>query len=147
MTLQCQHDAFIKTLTDDGAEQVINEWWNSNIRYVRDNPLTAYVKSWQTPGETLSKGTGDCEDIAIGKFYDLLGYGRDPYLNYCRVGGAYHMNVISSGTTLDNQHRKAIDVFYFNEKGAYIGDTLLPTPVDALLPPFYNMKERRKAGK
>jgi predicted transglutaminase-like cysteine proteinase len=36
------------------------------------------VDVWQTPFELLARGRGDCEDIAIAKFFLLLAAGADP---------------------------------------------------------------------
>lgn len=38
----------------------LNSWVHNNIEYKRD-----IYEYWQTPSETLSRGTGDCEDMVI----------------------------------------------------------------------------------
>jgi predicted transglutaminase-like cysteine proteinase len=54
-----------------------NDFWNKSIVY-KDEPISVSGKSldfWQTPRETLSKKSGDCEDFAIIKYYDLIASG------------------------------------------------------------------------
>lgn len=48
----------------------VNKSYNKRIKYLLENK-----DYWQTPGETLAKGTGDCEDIAIAKYYELASKG------------------------------------------------------------------------
>lgn len=43
----------------------ILHWVNKNITYVQDNVKWKLAERWQTPEETLSLRTGDCEDGAI----------------------------------------------------------------------------------
>lgn len=50
---------------------------NRRIDFVDDAAL-GENDVWLTPFEALARGEGDCEDIAIAKFFLLLGAGFDP---------------------------------------------------------------------
>ncbi|HJX68828.1 MAG TPA: transglutaminase-like domain-containing protein, partial [Dehalococcoidia bacterium] len=50
------------TRTDFDA---IRDWVAANIDYVSDEEQWGVEEYWQTPEETLSLQTGDCEDFAI----------------------------------------------------------------------------------
>jgi predicted transglutaminase-like cysteine proteinase len=43
----------------------ISNWLIKNIEYVSDNETWNKSEYWQTPLETISKRTGDCEDFAF----------------------------------------------------------------------------------
>lgn len=59
------------------AEQLerVNQYFHENIRAVPDIELWGVTEYWATPMETLARGAGDCDDIAIGKFFTLLAAG------------------------------------------------------------------------
>lgn len=44
----------------------INKHWNHFVKYTEDGPND----HWQSPEETRSLGTGDCEDLVIVKMFD-----------------------------------------------------------------------------
>jgi predicted transglutaminase-like cysteine proteinase len=48
----------------------VNAWVNRTITYAAD-----LVDRWQMPGETLKRGRGDCEDLAILKRAILINRG------------------------------------------------------------------------
>jgi len=50
----------------------LNLFLNRKIKYKEEPDSQDY---WQTPWETISKGTGDCEDYAIMKFITLIEHG------------------------------------------------------------------------
>lgn len=59
------------------AVSAVNDWFNNNIAYERDpnrdeRPEKDY---WQSLNETLLWEKGDCEDIAIAKYFTLLQMG------------------------------------------------------------------------
>lgn len=56
----------------------INRYWNDNIIQGADKDIWGVENYWATPQETLEKGMGDCEDIAIGKLFSALESGIDP---------------------------------------------------------------------
>lgn len=53
----------------------INAFFNRQILYRDDRDIWGVVDYWASPLETLSKGQGDCEDFAIGKYFSLLAAG------------------------------------------------------------------------
>lgn len=65
----------------------VNGWTNAKIRYVEDRELYGKADYWANASETLRRGAGDCEDIAIAKMQLLaaLGVHRDAmYLTIAR---------------------------------------------------------------
>lgn len=53
----------------------VNEFFNRRIRWKDDSEVWQLSDYWATPGETMGKGAGDCEDFAIAKYYSLLNLG------------------------------------------------------------------------
>jgi predicted transglutaminase-like cysteine proteinase len=43
----------------------LRDWVAKNVEYVSDNETHGVVEYWQFPNETLTLGTGDCEDFSI----------------------------------------------------------------------------------
>ena len=84
----------------------ITEWVNSNIEYEKD----AIGSSWQSPEETLKRGFGDCEDIAIlliNIIYVSLGVKTDLVCNdvnnrkIVNGGKVNHAEIHYNGTIYD----------------------------------------------
>ena len=48
---------------------------NHSVAYAPDSPSGPAGDEWSTPFETLARGAGDCEDLAIAKFYLLIASG------------------------------------------------------------------------
>lgn len=72
------------TLATLGA---VNAWSNTRIRYEEDSQLYGRADYWASAGATLSRGAGDCEDIAILKMQILAAMGvprTDMYLTVAR---------------------------------------------------------------
>lgn len=70
----------------------INDFWNLNVLAGVDQNIWHEADYWATPLETLGKGSGDCEDFVIGKYFSLIRLGvpaRQMRLIYvrARVGG------------------------------------------------------------
>lgn len=53
----------------------INTWTNRNVVFISDQAHWGVPDYWQTPRETLTTLTGDCEDYAIFKYYTLISWG------------------------------------------------------------------------
>lgn len=58
--------------------QAINTWANTRIRYAEDRALYGQADYWADARETLRRGAGDCEDIAIVKMQLLAASGVAP---------------------------------------------------------------------
>lgn len=88
----------------------VNTFVNDTIAYA---PEPYGSDHWQTPGETLDRGAGDCEDFAILKMAELYASGVDPGEMAVVVGdlhgGVSHaILVVKSGggeLILDNRAR------------------------------------------
>lgn len=70
----------------------VNDRFNSLITYTKD-PEKDY---WQTPNETMERKRGDCEDIAIAKYYELRSCGgcfndNNMFLAFVHRGGEGHL--------------------------------------------------------
>jgi len=64
----------------------IRDWVAVNIDYVSDEEQWGVLEYWQTPEETLSLHTGDCEDFAILLCTLLRAYGIGAEQIYVAVG-------------------------------------------------------------
>lgn len=50
----------------------VNRFWNRRVFFSTDARHYSMEDVWTTPFETLSEGSGDCEDFAIAKYFTLL---------------------------------------------------------------------------
>ena len=64
----------------------IRDWVAINIYYMSDEEQWGIDDYWQTPEETLSLDTGDCEDFAILLCTLLRAYGIDAERVYVAIG-------------------------------------------------------------
>jgi hypothetical protein len=71
--------------TQDGFD-AIRDWVAANIEYKIDEEQWGVDEYWQTPEETLSLHTGDCEDFAILLCTLLRAYGVGAEQIYVAVG-------------------------------------------------------------
>jgi predicted transglutaminase-like cysteine proteinase len=60
-----------KQIGESEQLNVVNRFFNKQLRYVEDIDLWHAVDYWETPIEALWKGAGDCEDYAIAKYFSL----------------------------------------------------------------------------
>ncbi len=72
-------------LSKDGFD-AIRDWVAANIEYKSDEEQWGVEEYWQTPEETLSLRTGDCEDFAILLCTLLRAYGIAEEQIYVAVG-------------------------------------------------------------
>lgn len=56
----------------------INMWVNGEIAYKSDRIVYGVKDHWATPGETITRRAGDCEDVAILKMHMLAAAGIHP---------------------------------------------------------------------
>lgn len=49
----------------------VNEYFNRKLRFEADQKIWGQNDYWATPIEALFKGSGDCEDYAIAKYFSL----------------------------------------------------------------------------
>jgi len=52
--------------------KMVNHFFNRKIEFATDQAVWEQNDHWATPMELLSKGSGDCEDYVIGKYFALL---------------------------------------------------------------------------
>ena len=60
---------------DDGKLTAVNQFFNRRVQSRDDTEVWAQVDYWASPLEMLEKGSGDCEDFAIAKYFSLLALG------------------------------------------------------------------------
>lgn len=60
-----------KQLSEAERLEVVNQFFNRQLRYEEDIDLWHEVDYWATPIQSLIKGAGDCEDYAIAKYFSL----------------------------------------------------------------------------
>jgi len=53
----------------------VNRFFNQRMAWRDDQSVWSQVDYWATPLEMFGKGAGDCEDLAMGKYFSLLGLG------------------------------------------------------------------------
>lgn len=75
--LERLRDVLQKTADDNEDKRLerVNDFFNRAVRFEDDQAIWGEEDYWATPLETLAVGRGDCEDIAIGKYYTLLAAG------------------------------------------------------------------------
>ena len=109
----------------------INVWVNKNITYVEDRVLYDKADYWATPEETMEKEAGDCEDIAILKYWVLKNMGKTSRLAYVIQVDNRQPHVVRmwNNLILDNRcddvlgflsRTDIVPVFFFDEHGLYV---------------------------
>lgn len=123
----------------------INEFINRNIQSADDQAIWGQSDYWATPMETLAKGSGDCEDFSIAKYFSLVHAGipveqlRLVYVK-ARIGGphsditqahmvlAYYATPDAEPLVLDNlitdirpasRRTDLLPIFSFNSQGIW----------------------------
>lgn len=119
----------------------VNRFINRSIVYTEDQQLWGSADYWATPLETLGQGRGDCEDIAIAKYFSLLRLGvpsaklrltfvKALQLNRAHMVLAYYPSPSAEPLLLDNlqpqirptsQRRDLLPVYAFNNHGIFLG--------------------------
>ena len=146
----------IKPLSDEKKLAVVNDFFNTRIRWVEDIDNWGESDYWATPLETMASGKGDCEDFSIAKFVTLLLGGvemeklRITYVK-AQMGGqlgekyvahmvlAYYPTPSGDPMILDNmvdalrpasRRGDLKPVFGFNSKGLWVGGSAAPATQD-----------------
>lgn len=120
--------------------QVVNRFFNQQLRYVEDIDLWQEVDYWATPVQALIKGAGDCEDYAIAKYFSLRRMGiaseklRITYVKALRQNRAhmvltYYSSPQAQPLVLDSlmdaikpasQRTDLLPVYAFNGEGLWL---------------------------
>lgn len=118
----------------------VNRFFNRQIRFTDDIRLWKQNDYWATPIEMLVKGSGDCEDYSIAKYFTLrrLGIPSDKLrityvkaLNYnqAHMVLTYYASPGAEPLVLDNlineikpasQRKDLLPVYAFNAEGLYL---------------------------
>jgi predicted transglutaminase-like cysteine proteinase len=69
-----------------GKLRLVQEEINQRVRWMQDLDNMGVADFWANAGETLRRGTGDSEDIAIAKMQVLKAAGFDPKDLYISIG-------------------------------------------------------------
>lgn len=131
------------TLDIAGKLQATNQWVNHSIRYVSDQQTWGQNEYWATPAETLKRGQGDCEDLAIAKYFSLIKMGipstqlrithvKALSTNSAHMVLAYYPTPHSQPLILDNlnerilplsQRKDLLAIYSFNAQGVYLANS------------------------
>ncbi len=145
-----------RSLDEREKLQLVNQFFNSRIRFTDDIAAWGKKDYWATPLESLGRGRGDCEDYSIGKYVSLQLLGvpierlRMIYVK-ARIGGPYsnltqaHMVLGyypgpgADPLILDNlipqirpasRRKDLTPVFGFNSAGLWVGGATNPSSND-----------------
>jgi len=126
--------------TDMEKLNIVNNFFNTQIKWVADEKLWKKKDYWATPTETLIKQAGDCEDFTIIKYFTLIALGvpveklKLNYVKAIKINQA-HMVMTYSETkrsiplVLDNINKKILPatkrkdlkpVYSFNGEGLWV---------------------------
>lgn len=148
----------ILTLFHDEPEQKklkdINEFFNRKIHFAPDKQVWGVEDYWATPIEMMIKGSGDCEDFTIAKYFSLKFLGvpvsklRLTYVK-ARIGGeesnitqahmvlTYYATPDAEPLVLDNligeirpasRRSDLVPIFSFNSEGVWAAGSATPQP-------------------
>ncbi|WP_392893145.1 cysteine protease LapG [Pseudomonas migulae] len=129
-----------KQLSEPEQLNVVNLFFNRQMRYQEDIDLWHEVDYWETPIEALWKGAGDCEDYAIAKYFSLrhLGVSSDKLrityvkalsLNRAHMVLTYYASPDAVPLVLDSlidtikpatQRTDLLPVYAFNAEGVWL---------------------------
>nr|WP_315848641.1 transglutaminase-like cysteine peptidase [uncultured Rhodoferax sp.] len=125
----------------------VNGFFNQQLQFADDNVVWSQPDYWATPMESIGRGSGDCEDFSIAKYFTLLQTGVAPEklrLIYVRAktGGAegaptqahmvlaYYAQPDAEPLIMDNlipdirpasRRPDLVPVFSFNSTGVFAG--------------------------
>jgi predicted transglutaminase-like cysteine proteinase len=61
--------------TPEERARRVNRFFNERVEWREDQQIWSKVDYWASPMEMFDKAAGDCEDLAMGKYFTLLGLG------------------------------------------------------------------------
>jgi len=128
------------SLDERSKLQAVNDFINRSVNYATDREIWGADDYWATPLETLSRGRGDCEDFAIGKYFSLVQMGvpseklrltfvKALSLNQAHMVLAYYPSQTEQPLILDNleprikpatERRDLLPVYAFNNHGIFL---------------------------
>lgn len=129
------------TASDAQLLERVNHFVNRSVLHGEDRDLWGEADYWATPFETLGRGRGDCEDIAIAKYFGLLRLGvasdklrltfvKSLEQKRAHMVLAYYADERTEPLILDNlrpqilpasQRHDLLPVYAFNNHGIFLG--------------------------
>jgi predicted transglutaminase-like cysteine proteinase len=129
-----------KQISEREKLEVVNQFFNRQIRYVEDIDNWHEIDYWATPVESLRKGAGDCEDYAIAKYFSLrrlgvpsekllITYVKALRLNRAHMVLTYYSSPNAEPLVLDSlidaikpasQRTDLLPVYAFNGEGLWL---------------------------
>ena len=126
--------------TDRDKLEKINSFFNKKIVFSNDIDIYGVNDYWATPVEFLSRGTGDCEDYAIAKYFSLkimgiaeeklrIAYVKALQYNMFHMVMLYYSNPGAEPLILDSlvdsikpasERRDLLPIFTFNGAGLWL---------------------------
>jgi len=131
---------------DEAKLGAVNQFFNRRVQSRDDTEVWSQVDYWASPLEMLEKGSGDCEDFAIAKYFSLLALGMPVHklrLVYVRAqlggpGGPLQAHMVLAYYAAPNAEPQILDnlitdvrpasrrpdlapVFSFNSEGLWQG--------------------------
>ncbi|GLQ29728.1 hypothetical protein GCM10007876_02060 [Litoribrevibacter albus] len=130
----------VSLLEDQEKLDRVNQYFNTEIRFISDQLLWEQEDYWATPYESLSRKAGDCEDFSLAKYFTLIKAGMDPEklrityvkavkLKQAHMVLAYYPTPSSEPLVLDNlipeikrasKRRDLVPVYSFNASGFWL---------------------------
>ncbi|WP_439887771.1 transglutaminase-like cysteine peptidase [Pseudomonas sp. MBLB4123] len=126
---------------DEGDKlKVVNDFINNAVAFGDDRDIWGMDEYWATPLQTLTRGRGDCEDFAIGKYFTLVEMGvpseklRLTFVkalrrNQAHMVLAYYPTPTAQPLILDNlerdirpaaERKDLLPVYAFNNHGIFL---------------------------
>lgn len=140
--LQAWEQLFEQTQGESDMQRLerINRFVNGSVLFGEDSDIWGQNDYWASPQETLVRGRGDCEDIAIAKYFALLRLGmnddklrltfvKDLNSRRAHMVLAYYADEGAEPLILDNlrpqilpasQRSDLLPVYAFNNQGIFL---------------------------
>lgn len=129
-----------KLASTEAQLDTVNRFFNAQLLFADDSLIWGEADYWATPVESLIKGSADCEDFTIGKYFSLLKLGipdeqlRLTYVKSLKLDQAhmvlsFYPTPLSEPLILDNLVRKILPasrrsdllpVYSFNSQGLWL---------------------------